>query len=291
MLWLVEPLNFDFMRHAIAIGFFLGILSAVVGSYLILQQMSMMSGVISHGVLPGIAIAFFLEINLAIGAFIAGILSALLVIIIKRSLIKVDAAMTLLLTSFLALGIILINLLETNQINLTSLLFGDILGVTKEDVWQTAIITVVIILLTILFYKELEFYTFDPVGAKASGLPVNFLYFGLICAITLNIVASMQTVGVLLVMSLLVGPAITAYLWIESLAQMMVLGAILGVISTIGGMYISYYFDLPSGAAIVMLIFGFFSLSFLFSPNQGIINTPVNRQKLIGLFKFRKNKS
>ena len=297
MLWLVEPLSFAFMRHAIAIGFFLGILSAVVGSYLILQQMGMMSGVISHAVLPGISIAFFLEINLAIGAFIAGILSALLVMIINkqaakrissRSLIKVDAAMTLTLTSFLALGIILINVLETNQIDLNSLLFGNILGVTKQDVWQTAIITLVIILLTRLFYKELEFYTFDPIGAKACGLPVNLLYFGLICAITLNIVASMQTVGVLLVMSLLVGPAITAYLWIESLAQMMVLGAILGVSSTIGGMYISYYFDLPSGAAIVMLIFGFFSLSFLFSPNQGIINTPANRQKLISLLKLNR---
>ena len=104
------------MRQAIAIGFLLGILSAVVGSYLILQQMGMMSGVISHAVLPGISIAFFLEINLAIGAFIAGILSALVVMIIdKRSLIKVDAAMALALTSFLALGIILINVLETNH--------------------------------------------------------------------------------------------------------------------------------------------------------------------------------
>ena len=100
-LWLIEPLSFVFMRQAIAIGFLLGILSAVVGSYLILQQMGMMSGVISHAVLPGISVAFFLEINLAIGAFIAGILSALLVMIInKRSLIKVDAAMTLALTSF-----------------------------------------------------------------------------------------------------------------------------------------------------------------------------------------------
>ena len=108
---ITEPLTFVFMRQAIAIGFFLGILSAVVGSYLILQQMGMMGGVISHAVLPGISIAFFLEINLAIGAFIAGILSALLVMGIEtRSRIKVDSAMALTLSSFLALGIILINL-------------------------------------------------------------------------------------------------------------------------------------------------------------------------------------
>ncbi|VEP17430.1 Manganese transport system membrane protein MntC [Hyella patelloides LEGE 07179] len=274
------------MRQAIAIGFFLGILSAIVGSYLILQQMGMMGGVIAHAVLPGISIAFFLEINLAIGAFIAGILSALLVMGIEtRSQIKVDSAMALTLSSFLALGIILINLLKTNQIDLSSILFGDILGVTAKDVWQTAIITIFIVVVTKLFYKELEFYTFDPIGAKACGLPVKLLYFGLICAITLTIVASMQTVGVLLVMSLLVGPAITAYLLIKELYQMMIVGAIIGIFSSISGMYISYYCDLPSGAAIVMTIFSCFMLAFLFSPSQGILNTPQNRHRLSVIIK------
>ncbi len=279
--WLIEPLSFEFMRQAIAVGFLLGILSAVVGSYLILQQMGMMSGVISHAVLPGMAIAFFLEINLAIGAFVAGVLSALLVIVIKtRSPIKVDAAMVLSLTTFLALGVILITALETNAIDLDALLFGDILGVTIDDVWQTAIITAIISILTGLFYKELEFYTFDPLGAKACGLPTNLLYFGLVCAITLTIVASMQTVGVLLVMSLLVGPAITAYLLVRELKQMMILGAIIGAVSSIGGMYLSYYFDLPSGAAIVLVVFGCFLLALLFSPRQGILTTPNIRAKV-----------
>ena len=280
--WLIEPLSFEFMRQAIAIGFLLGILSAVVGSYLILQQMGMMSGVISHAVLPGISLAYFLKINLAFGAFVAGVLSALVAMLIKsRSQIKIDASMALTLTSFLALGIILISTLQTNQIDLESILFGDILGVTAQDVWQTAIITVIVLLLTKLFYKELEFYTFDPLGAKACGLPVNLLYFGLICAITLTIVASMQTVGVLLVMSLLVGPTITAYLLVKELYQMMILGAVLGVISSISGMYLSYYFDLPSGAAIVVVVFTFFLLGFLFSPTQGILTTPEIRNKLV----------
>ncbi len=284
--WLVEPLEFEFMRQAIAIGISLGILGAVVGSYLILQQMGMMSGVISHAVLPGISIAFFLEINLAIGAFVAGILSALVVMgIQKRSRIKVDAAMALTLTSFLALGVILITSLKTNQVNLDEILFGDILGVTSNDVWRTVIITAIILLLTKLFYKELEFYTFDPLGAKACGLPVNLLYFGLICAITLTIVASMQTVGVLLVMSLLVGPAITSYLLVKELWQMMFLGALIGVASSITGIYCSYYFDLPSGAAIVMVIFAFFLLAFIFSPSQGILTEPKLKNKIQSWFK------
>ena len=279
--WLIEPLEFEFMRQAIALGISLGILGAVVGSYLILQQMGMMSGVISHAVLPGISIAFFLEINVAIGAFVAGVLSALVVMgIQKRSRIKVDAAMALTLTSFLALGVILITTLETDRLNLDEILFGDILGVTSGDVWRSVIITLIILILTKLFYKELEFYTFDPLGAKACGLPVNLLYFGLICAITLTIIASMQTVGVLLVMSLLVGPALTAYLLVKELWQMMFVGSSIGAVSSAIGMYGSYYFDLPSGAAIVMVIFTFFLLAFLFSPNQGILTEPDLRQKL-----------
>ena len=287
--WLIEPLEFEFMRQAIAIGFCLGILSAVVGSYLILQQMGMMSGVIAHAVLPGISIAFFLEINLAVGAFIAGVLSALVVMGIKtRSHIKVDAAMALTLTSFLALGVILITSLQTNQIDLNNILFGDILGVTAKDVWRTAIITAIILLLTKLFYKELEFYTFDTLGAKACGLPVNTIYFGLICAITLTIVASMQTVGVLLVMSLLVGPAITAYLLVKKLSQMMILGAIIGASSSIAGMYFSYYLDLPSGAAIVMVVFTVFLLALFFSPTQGILTTPAIKDRVSKKFKLTK---
>ena len=284
--WLIEPLEFEFMRQAIAIGLSLGILSAVVGSYLILQQMGMMSGVISHAVVPGISIAFFFEIDVAIGAFIAGVLSALAVIgIQKRSRIKVDAAMALTLTSFLALGVILIASLKTDRINLDQILFGDILGVTSADVWRTIVITVIILILTKLFYKELEFYTFDPLGAKACGLPVNVLYFGLVCAIALTIVASMQTVGVLLVMSLLVGPAIAAYLLVKELHQMMLLGSVIGATSSIAGMYCSYYFDLPSGAAIVMVIFAFFLLALFFSPTQGILTAPEFRNKVFSWFK------
>jgi ABC-type Mn2+/Zn2+ transport system permease subunit len=263
------------MRNALAIGVLMGVLGAVVGSYLIVQQIGMIGDVIAHAVIPGLSIAFYLGINLSVGAFIAGILSALVVAGIRtRSRVKVDAAMALTLTSFLGLGVILITVLKTNRLDLTHILFGDILGVRPTDVWQTLVVTLFILVLTKLFYKELLFYTFDPLGAQASGLPVTAMYFGLICAITLTIVASMQTVGVLLVISLLVGPAITAYLLVKELHQMMFVGAIIGVISSITGMYISYYLNVPSGPAIVMVVFGFFLLAFLFSPTQGILTEP-----------------
>lgn len=277
---LIAPLEFEFMRNALAIAFLMGILGAVVGSYLIVQQIGMIGDVIAHAVLPGISIAFFLGLNLSIGAFISGIISTLVMAAIRtQSRIKVDTAMALTLPTFLGLGVILISVLKTNRVDLRDILFGDILGVRLEDVWQILIITLIILVLNKLFYKELQFYTFDPLGAKACGLPVNLMYFGLVCAITLTIVASMQTVGALLVMSLLIGPAITAYLLVKELYQMMLLGSVFGIFSGISGMYISYYLDIPSGPAIVIVVFILFVLALLLSPTQGILTAKKTKLK------------
>lgn len=279
---MIAPLEFEFMRNALAIAFLMGILGAVVGSYLIVQQMGMIGDVISHAVLPGVSIAFFLGFNLSIGAFVSGILSALVMAAIRtQSRIKVDTAMALTLPTFLGVGVILISVLKTNRVDLSHILFGDILGVRQDDVWQILIITLIILVLNQLFYKELQFYTFDPLGAKACGLPINLMYFGLVCAITLTIVASMQTVGALLVMSLLVGPAITAYLLVKELYQMMLLGSVFGIFSGISGMYISYYLDIPSGPAIVIVVFISFVLALLFSPTQGILTAKKTKLKKI----------
>lgn len=125
-----------------------------------------------------------------------------------------------------------------------------------------------------LFYKELLFYTFDKTGAQAIGLPINTIYFGFMAAITLTIIASMQAVGVILVISLLVGPALTAYLLVKELHQMMIVGAILGAIASISGVYLSYYRNLPSGPAIVLVSSSLFLLALLFSPSQGILTRP-----------------
>lgn len=267
-----EPLQFAFMRDALLMGAILGVLCAVTGSYLIVRQMSMIGDVIAHSVMPGLSLAFFWGWDLTVGAFIAGLLSAILVAVVEqRSPVKVDAAMSLTLTSFFACGILLIARLRTNQVDLTKLLFGDILEVTPSDVGRTAVITLLILVLVKLFYKELLFYSFDPLGAQASGLPVQWLYLGLISAITLTIVATMQVVGVLLVTALLIGPAITAYLWVKELHQMMLLGGMFGALATVGGMYASYYFDLPSGPAIVLVIFTGFLVTLLFSPRQGLL--------------------
>lgn len=271
---LTEPLEFEFMRNAIAIAVMLGILCSVVGSYLIVQRMGLLGDVIAHAVLPGLAIAFYLGIDIFIGAFISGTFSTLIIAWIQsQSRVKVDVAMALVFSGFLALGIMLITLLKS-KLDLNHFLFGDILGVTVDDVWRTLGISIFVLIFVKIFYKELLFYTFNPLGAQAIGLPVNLIHVGLISAITLTIIASMQAVGVVLVVSLLIGPSITAYLLVKELHQMMGLGAIVGMISSVSGMYISYYLNVPSGAAIVLVVTGLFVVALLFSPSQGILTRP-----------------
>lgn len=269
--WVLEPLSFEFMRNALAVGILIGILCPVIGVYLIVQRMSLLGDVMAHSVLPGLAIAFFLRINILVGAFVSGIISALMIAWIRsQTRIKVDAAMAIVFSSFFALGILLITLLR-NKLDLDSFLFGDILGVTQQDVVRTALITAMVLLLVRLFYKELLFYTFDRLGAQAIGLPVEGLYLGLMAAVALTVIASMQTVGVVLVVAMLVSPGTAAYLLVKELHQMMGIGALLGVLANLGGMYASYYLNVPSGPCIVLLSFGLLLLTLLLSPSQGLL--------------------
>jgi manganese/iron transport system permease protein len=289
--WLLEPLAFEFMRNALITGILVGVLGPVVGTYLIVQRMALLGDVMAHSVLPGLAIAFFLRVHILFGAFVSGLFSAFLIAWLRsQTRIKVDAVMALIFSSFFALGVLLITLLR-NKLDLDSFLFGDILGVTLTDVGRTVVVTLLILSLVKLFYKELLFYTFDRDGAEAIGLPVNSIYFGLMAAVTLPIIASMQTVGVVLVVSLLVGPAITAYLFVKELHQMMVIGAIVGVISSISGMYVSYYLNVPSGPSIVLVGFGLFLLAVLFSPTQGILTRPEMVERSTRIFRQLKDLS
>jgi manganese/iron transport system permease protein len=286
MNWLIEPLKLEFMQNAILIGILMGILCAIVGTYMIVQQMGMMAHAISHSVVAGLPIAYVMGFPLSVGAIIAGIISAILLATIEAySRVKLDAAMALILSEFLAIGVTLISILPgANRIDLVNILFGNILGVTHDDLIMTIIITLLIITLTILFYKELLLYTFDSMGAKAQGMPTQLYYIGLVTAITLTVVASLQTVGSLLVIAMLVGPAVTAYLFVKELHQMMILGSIFGATSSSIGMYLSYYQDIPSGPAIVLVVFTFFFLAFLLSPTHGVLTRPELRQLTVDIW-------
>jgi manganese/iron transport system permease protein len=275
---LLEPWNYEFMRNALAIGVLVGVLCPVVGCYLIVQRMALMGDVIAHCVLPGLAISVFLGIDILLGAFVSGISGTFLIAWIRsQSRVKVDAAMALIFSTFFAVGVTLITLLKS-KIDLDSFLFGEILAVTPPDIQRTLAIAILILVAIKLFYKELLFYTFDKTGAQAIGLPVNAIQFGLMAAITLTIIASMQVVGVILVISMLVGPALTAYLLVKELHHMMLVGATIGVVVSVTGVYISFYRNIPSGPAIVLVSSSLFLLTLLFSPTQGVLTARTRRQ-------------
>ena len=270
---IMEPLQYSFMQRSLIMAVIVGIICAVVGSYLMVQRLALLGDAISHSVLPGLAIAFILGANIFVGAFIAGVISTILIkLISNKSNIKEDAAMGIVFSAFFALGIALITVIhKDNKIDLNHFLFGNILGVTWTDLRDTIIIAAIVISVVVLLYKELLFYTFDKLGAQAVGLPVNLLDLGLMMLIGLTIVASLKTVGVVLVLSLLITPAATAYLLVTRLHHMMFLGVGFGVLASISGMYLSYFYNLPSGPAIVLVASVLFLLALLFSPSQGIL--------------------
>ncbi|MEQ9483663.1 metal ABC transporter permease [Coleofasciculus sp. F4-SAH-05] len=273
---LIEPLQYSFIQRSLMTAVLVGIVCASVGSYLMVQRLALLGDAISHSVLPGLAIAYIVGVDIFLGAFLAGIVSTIVITWIRtRSQIKEDAAMGIVFSAFFALGITLITVIQKdNKIDLNHFLFGNILSVTGEEVMNTAIITAIVLAIVLLLYKELMYYTFDPIGAKAAGLPTNLLNFGLMILIALTIVASLKAVGVILVLAMLITPGATAYLLVTRLHQMMLLGSGIGVIASISGMYLSYFFNLPSGPAIVLVTFGFFILAFLFSPSQGVFTHP-----------------
>jgi manganese/iron transport system permease protein len=275
---LLEPLHYEFLRNAIAIGLLVGMLCPIVGSYLIVQRMALLGDVIAHCVLPGLSISYFLGIDILIGAFTSGLLGSFLIVGIRaQSRIKVDSAMALIFSTFFALGVTLITVLKNKRL-LDEFLFGEILSINQGDIVRTAVISIVILGAVVLFYKELLFYTFDRTAAQASGLPVNAIYGGFMIAITLTIIASMQAVGVILVIALLIGPALTAYLLVKELHQMMLLGAGIGMVASTIGIYLSYYWNLPSGPAIVLVSSTIFMLVLLFEPHNGLIRTQLNKR-------------
>ncbi|MEO1446659.1 MAG: metal ABC transporter permease, partial [Cyanobacteria bacterium J06635_11] len=253
--WLLDPFNYEFMRQALTAGVLIGILCPIIGTYLIVQRMAMLGDVVAHAVLPGLAIANFFNFPLVAGAFVSGMFSTFVTSWIRaQSKVKVDTAMAITFSSFFSLGVALLTGLRS-RLDLEDLLFGDILSITPADVWEVGLVTLFVLVGVKVFYKELLFFTFDRLGAEAVGLPVTKINFCLMAAITLTIVVSIKAVGVILVVALMVSPAAAAYLLTKELHWMMVVGSGVGVLSCMIGMYISYYFNTPSGPAIALTLF------------------------------------
>lgn len=263
--------KYNFLQTALITSILVGIMSGMVGSFIILRGMSLMGDAISHSVLPGVAIAYMLGINLFIGASIFGILASLLIALVTmKSKLKNDTAIGIVFSAFFALGFILISSVESST-NLHHILFGNVLAVSDSDLITTAIVLSVVLLFVVLFYKELLVTSFDNTFARAYGLKTQLIHYSLMLILTFVTVSALQTVGIIMIVAMLVTPAATAYLLTNRMSTMMVIAAIFSVISSVVGLYLSYTFNWASGPAIVITAAIMFLVVFLFSPKQGIL--------------------
>lgn len=262
---------YEFFQKALLTGLVVGIVCGVIGSFIVLRGLALMGDAISHAVLPGVAISFMLGINFFIGAVVVGLLAAIGIgFINQNSNIKNDSAIGIVFSTFFAIGVLLIAKANT-AMDLTEILFGNVLTVRDVDRTLTLIVAAVVIFVVVLFYKEFLMTTFDPTMAEASGMPVKTIHYGLMVLLTLVTVVSLQTVGVVLVVSLLITPAATAYLLTKRMSTMVVLSSVLGGTSAIIGLILSFNFNLSSGPTIVLVATALFLLAFIFAPKKGVL--------------------
>jgi manganese/iron transport system permease protein len=270
--FLVEPFTYPFMLRALGAALIVGIVCPVLGTYVVLRGMAFFGDALAHIILPGVVIAFLLGWPIGLGALIVGVLAALLIgVISRRREIREDAAIGVVFAGAFALGIALLSLQRSYAVDLTHILFGNLLGVSTADLFLAGILGALVIFTVFIFYKEFLVLSFDPILAQTLRLPVTFLQNLLLVLLAIVIVVSIQAVGVALVLAMLVTPASAAYLLTQRLPTMMVLAAIMGSTCALIGLYLSYYLNLPSGPAIVLVETAVFLLVFLLGPRRGLL--------------------
>lgn len=263
--------EYGYLQKALVTAIVVGILCGVVGSFTILRGLALMGDAISHAVLPGVALSYAFGISVFPGALVAGLLTALGIGFIgQNSKIKNDAATGIVFTAMFSIGIVMVSL-SPRSTDLTKILFGNVLAVRSADMWTTLIVAVVVLVTIALFYKEFQVSSFDPTMAAAYGLSTKTIHYLLMTLLTLVAVASLQTVGIILVVAMLIVPAASAYLVTRRLPQMIAVAAVIGAVSAAAGMFLSYQHNLPSGAAIVLAGAAIFALTFLLAPRAGLV--------------------
>ncbi|MEC2056360.1 metal ABC transporter permease [Peribacillus psychrosaccharolyticus] len=279
MAFIEAVIQYGFLQKALLTSVMVGIICGIIGCFIILRGMALMGDAISHAVLPGVAISYMLGINFLIGAVLSGIITAIGIgFVSQNSRIKNDISIGIMFTAAFALGIILITLMKSST-DLYHILFGNVLAVRPSDMWITLGIGTFVLLSIFLLYKEFLVTSFDSTMAEVYGLPVRLIHYFLMTLLTLVTVASLQTVGIILVVAMLITPAATAYLLTDRLSTMLFLSAGIGTLASIAGLYFSFTYNLASGATIVLVATFFFLLAFFFSPRQGLIHKFIKKSR------------
>lgn len=276
---LIIPLQYDFMLKAIIVSSLVGIVCALLSCFLVLKRWSLMGDAVSHSVLPGVVLAYVVGIPFSIGAFLFGLGGVLGIGYIKQRVrLKDDAVIGIVYTTLFALGLVLVSKVPSN-IDLMHILFGYVLGISDGDAWQVGLIAVAVTGLLVALRRSLLLYSFDPAHASAIRLNVNFYHYLLLTLLALTVVASVQTVGIVLVVAMLITPGAIAHLLTDRFDHMLLIAVGASVVSCIAGAYASYYFDVSTGGAMVLVLGVIFLLTFLAAPKYGLFAGKLKRRR------------
>jgi manganese/iron transport system permease protein len=275
--WFTDPFAYEFMQRALLVAVLVAAVCAVLSCYLVLKGWSLMGDAISHAVLPGIVVAYVVGIPLVIGAFTAGLGCALATGYIKdNSRVKEDTVMGIVFSGMFGFGLVLFTKIETDQ-HLNHILFGNVLGVTTADLIETAIIAGGTLLIVLMKRRDLLLYCFDPNHARAIGLPVRMLHYGLLVLLSLTIVSALKAVGIILVIAMLIAPGATAYLLTDSFGRMLGIAVVVAMASAALGTLVSFHINGATGACIVLVQASAFLTAFLFAPKRGLLAVRATR--------------
>ncbi len=260
---LLEPFKYDFMIRSLITAIASGAMLSILGPFAINRNMGFMADAMAHATLPIIAVGVFLGFSISeLGVPAAILIAIFLGLIIKNTNVGEDTAIGIIFSSFFALGFVLISLLNVT-VNLEDLLFGQILAVNTADVYIVIFLLIVVSLSVLIFFKQLLFYSFDPIGAEVKGLNTTFLNYLFLILLSIAIVGSLQTVGIILVLSMLIIPAAASKLVTNTFVASIRISIIFGVFSSVTGLYMSYFFNLPSGPSMSLVATSIFVLSYI----------------------------
>ncbi len=268
---LLEPLSYGFLLRGLVAATLIGVICAVIGTFVVLKGLAFIGDALAHIAFTGIVVAFLSGLAFYLGALVAAILAALGIgVVSRRSGISLDTSIGIFFSGIFALGIVLMSVgIKTYTVDLFSYLFGNVLGTQPGDLISIAGLGLLVLVTVLVLYKELLFTSFDPVAAEAAGLPSERLQMLLLVLLSVTVVVSVQAVGVVLVVAMLVTPSATAYLLTDRFGRMMAYGAGFGALAAVVGIYLSYYLNVPSGGAIVLVATTLFLLTAALSPKRG----------------------
>ncbi len=269
---LLEPLAFPFMQRGLLAVALVGVVCAVIGTFVVMKGLAFVGDALAHCAFTGAATAFLLGGNVYLGAATTGVLSAVAITWVGRSArVSLDTAIGIIFAGVFALGLLIMSRVRNYTVDLFAFVFGNVLGVGPDDLIAIAVMVVVVLLFVLLLYKELLFTAYDPTMAAASGVPVVLLQYLLMVVLGLTTIVTLRSVGVVMAVAMLVTPAATASLLVHRFHHIMLVAVAVALVCTVTGLYLSFYLAVASGAAIVLVTTLAFLLALAFSPRRGLL--------------------